>query len=175
MGSQSDWETMRHASQTLTDLAIPHERLVVSAHRAPKLLIKYATTAAKRRLKLIIAGAGVAAHLPGVTAALTHLPVLGVPIEGKALKGLDALLAIVQMPPGVPVATFAIGKSGATNAALFAAAMLAGEDRFVEQALLGYRARQTAKVLAIGDPLDHADSGPTAKRRKPAKRLRTAK
>ena len=152
MGSRSDWETMQHAAQTLTDLAIAHEVRVVSAHRTPDLLFTYAAEAQGRGLRAIIAGAGGAAHLPGMVAAKTTLPVLGVPVPSQALKGLDSLLSIVQMPAGVPVATFAIGKAGATNAALFAAALLASHDAAIREALSAFRARQTEAVLAHGDP-----------------------
>lgn len=147
MGSTSDWETMQHAAETLTLLNIPFEKNVVSAHRTPERMFDYAKTAEKRGLKVIIAGAGGAAHLPGMTAALTALPVLGVPVESKTLKGQDSLLSIVQMPGGVPVATFAIGRAGAINAALFAAAVLAGGSKPIKRALDAYRERQTATVL----------------------------
>jgi len=146
MGSQSDWETMRHAAETLEELGVPHETRIVSAHRTPKRLYAYAEAARARGLKAIIAGAGGAAHLPGMTAALTPLPVLGVPIESKALKGIDSLLSIVQMPAGIPVGTLAIGKAGAVNAALLAAAVVALESPRVASALDAYRARQTAAV-----------------------------
>jgi len=148
MGSTSDWETMQHAAQTLKSLGVAFENQVVSAHRTPEKMYDYAQSAEKRGLKVIIAGAGGAAHLPGMTAAFTPLPVLGVPVESHALKGVDSLYSIVQMPGGVPVATFAIGKAGAINAALFAAAILAtGGDAKVKKALDTYRANQTAKVL----------------------------
>ena len=143
MGSQSDWDTMRHAAQTLTALQIPHEKLILSAHRTPDRVIAYARGARERGLKAIIAGAGAAAHLAGVVASLTPLPVLGVPMESQALNGLDSLLSIVQMPAGIPVATFAIGRSGAINAALYAAAMLALSDPVVATALDAWRERQT--------------------------------
>ena len=146
MGSQSDWDTMQHAASTLERLGIGCETRIVSAHRTPDRLFEYARTAKSRGLCLIIAGAGGAAHLPGMTAALTPLPVLGVPIETRALKGLDSLLSIVQMPAGIPVATFAIGQAGAINAALFAAAMLALSDDAVAQALDGWRQAQTEGV-----------------------------
>ena len=146
MGSQSDWETLRHAGDTLTALGIVHERRIVSAHRTPRRLFGYAETARERGLKAIIAGAGGAAHLPGMLASLTPLPVLGVPVESHALKGLDSLLSIVQMPAGVPVATLAIGKAGAINAALLAAAILALSDPAVAAALDRWRARQTEAV-----------------------------
>jgi len=152
MGSVSDWETLRHAAETLELLGIPFERRVVSAHRTPDLLFDYAATAADRGLKCIIAGAGGAAHLPGMTAAKTHLPVLGVPVQSRALKGIDSLLSIVQMPKGIPTATFAIGEAGATNAALFAAAMLANEFSEIRQRLIAYRQRQTETVLAAQLP-----------------------
>ena len=147
MGSTSDWETMQHAAQTLTDLGVPFEKHVVSAHRTPDRMYDYARTAQKRGLRVIIAGAGGAAHLPGMTAALTPLPVLGVPVESRVLKGQDSLLSIVQMPGGVPVATFAIGKAGATNAALFAAAILAASSKRIQKAYDAFRANQTETVL----------------------------
>jgi 5-(carboxyamino)imidazole ribonucleotide mutase len=147
MGSTSDWETMANAAEQLDALGIPYEKRVVSAHRTPKLMVEYAESAEKRGLKVIIAGAGGAAHLPGMVASLTTLPVLGVPVESKALKGLDSLLSIVQMPGGVPVATFAIGKAGAINAALFAASLLAQSDAKTKKAWGKFRAQQTAKVL----------------------------
>jgi len=146
MGSRSDWETMREASATLTALHIPHECKVVSAHRTPDRLYDYAKTAAGRGLKCIIAGAGGAAHLPGMAASMTRLPVLGVPVQSKALDGMDSLLSIVQMPAGIPVGTLAIGKAGATNAALLAAAMLANEDAALAERLDAWRAAQTASV-----------------------------
>jgi 5-(carboxyamino)imidazole ribonucleotide mutase len=146
MGSQSDWETMQHASQTLDKLGIPHETRIVSAHRTPKRLYDYATSAKSRGLKIIIAGAGGAAHLPGMAAALTPLPILGVPVESRVLKGVDSLYSIVQMPAGVPVATFAIGQAGAVNAALCAAAILALGDAAVADALDRWRQTQTAAV-----------------------------
>ncbi len=147
MGSSSDWETMSHTAATLTALGVPFEKRVVSAHRTPKLMVSYAESAEKRGLKLIIAGAGGAAHLPGMTASLTTLPVLGVPVESKALHGLDSLLSIAQMPGGVPVATFAVGKAGAINAALFAASLLAQSDPKTKRAWEKFRATQTKKVL----------------------------
>jgi len=147
MGSSSDWETMQHTAETLTALGVPFEKRIVSAHRTPRLMIKYAESAERRGLKLIVAGAGGAAHLPGMTASLTTLPVLGVPVESKALKGLDALLSIAQMPGGVPVATFAIGRAGAINAALFAASLLAQSDGGTQRAWKKFRAAQSAKVL----------------------------
>ncbi|CAN5387720.1 5-(carboxyamino)imidazole ribonucleotide mutase [soil metagenome] len=146
MGSRSDWDTMRHAADTLTALDIPHECQVVSAHRTPDRLYAYAKSAAGRGLKVIIAGAGGAAHLPGMTAAMTRLPVLGVPVESKALSGMDSLLSIVQMPAGIPVGTLAIGKAGAINAALLAAAMLATTDDALAVRLDSWRAKQTADV-----------------------------
>ena len=147
MGSTSDWETLQHAAATLDGLGIPYEKRVISAHRTPKLMVSYAEAAERRGLKLIIAGAGGAAHLPGMTASLTTLPVLGVPVESKSLKGLDSLLSIAQMPGGVPVATFAIGKAGAVNPALFAASLLAQSDRRTQRAWKAFRVSQTAKVL----------------------------
>ena len=152
MGSQSDWPTLRHAAETLEALAIPHERRIVSAHRTPERLFDYARNARNRGLKVIIAGAGGAAHLPGMTASMTPLPVFGVPIETKALKGLDSLLSIVQMPGGVPVGTLAIGKAGAINAALLAASVLALSDAGVAGRLDAWRARQTGAVAEI--PVD---------------------
>jgi len=152
MGSRSDWDTMRHASETLDTLGVPHEVRVVSAHRTPDLLFKYAETALEKGLKAIIAGAGGAAHLPGMTAAKTRVPVIGVPVQSKALNGQDSLLSIVQMPAGVPVASMAIGKAGAINAALFAAAIVANEDAAVAGALDEYRRNQTDAVLADPDP-----------------------
>lgn len=146
MGSTSDWETMRHAAETLDALGVPHETRVVSAHRTPQRLYDYAHGAKMRGLKAIIAGAGGAAHLPGMAASMTELPVLGVPIESKALKGMDSLLSIVQMPAGIPVGTLAIGKAGAVNAALLAAAMLANSDEQLAARLAAWRARQTAAV-----------------------------
>jgi 5-(carboxyamino)imidazole ribonucleotide mutase len=147
MGSTSDWETMRHCAETLDALGIPYEKRVVSAHRTPRLLFDYAAGAAARGLRVLVAGAGGAAHLPGMAASLTALPVLGVPVESDALKGLDSLCSIVQMPGGIPVATFAIGKPGAINAGLFAAAVLAHGDPAVGRALAAYRTAQTKKVL----------------------------
>ena len=146
MGSQSDWETMQHAHKILHDFGIPHETKIVSAHRTPDRLFDYAKNAAGRGLKLIIAGAGGAAHLPGMTAAMTPLPVLGVPVESHALKGMDSLLSIVQMPAGVPVSTFAIGKAGAINAALAAVSILALYDPAIASKLNEYRAAQTNNV-----------------------------
>ena len=152
MGSRSDWETMKAASETLDRLGIAHEVQVVSAHRTPDRLFEYASTAASRGLQAIIAGAGGAAHLPGMLAAKTAVPILGVPVQSKALSGMDSLLSMVQMPAGIPVATFAIGAAGATNAALFAAAMLAHEDPKVASALADFRRAQTDQVLAKSDP-----------------------
>jgi len=152
MGSRSDWETMKAASEMLDRLGIPHEVEVVSAHRTPDRLFKYADRAAARGLQAIIAGAGGAAHLPGMLAAKTAVPILGVPVQSKALSGLDSLLSIVQMPAGIPVATFAIGVSGAANAALFAAAMIANTDPKVAAALAAFRRAQTDEVLAHNDP-----------------------
>jgi 5-(carboxyamino)imidazole ribonucleotide mutase len=152
MGSSSDWETMQTAAEMLDKLTIAHEVRVVSAHRTPDLLFEYASTARSRGLEVIIAGAGGAAHLPGMTAAKTSLPVLGVPVQSKALKGLDSLLSIVQMPAGVPVATFAIGTAGAANAALFAAALLANKHPTIGTALDAFRAQQTSSVLDKPDP-----------------------
>jgi 5-(carboxyamino)imidazole ribonucleotide mutase len=152
MGSQSDWETMRHAAETLTELGVPHEVRVVSAHRTPDLLFEYASAAESRGLEIVIAGAGGAAHLPGMTAAKTVLPVLGVPVQSAALSGTDSLLSIVQMPPGIPVGTLAIGRAGAVNAALLAAAMLGAKYPTIREALRAYRAKQTATVLANPDP-----------------------
>lgn len=154
MGSVSDWETMRHAAELLKELDIPFEKRVLSAHRTPDVLFDYAASAADRGLKCIIAGAGGAAHLAGIVAAKTHLPVLAVPIQSRALKGLDSLLSIVQMPKGIPVAAFAIGEAGAANTALFAAAMLANESADIRARLLAFRQRQTASVLAATLPED---------------------
>ena len=152
MGSRSDWDTMRHASETLDKLGVSHEVRVVSAHRTPDLLFEYAETALERGLMVIIAGAGGAAHLPGMTAAKTRVPVIGVPVQSNALSGQDSLLSIVQMPAGVPVASMAIGKAGAINAALFAAAIVASGDAAVANALDRYRQAQTEAVLADPDP-----------------------
>ena len=146
MGSQSDWETMRHAAETLEALGIPHETRIVSAHRTPDRLVRYAKEAAGRGLRVIIAGAGGAAHLPGMAASMTRLPVLGVPVESKALKGMDSLLSIVQMPGGIPVGTLAIGKPGAINAGLLAASILAIGDEALAGRLEAWRARQTDGV-----------------------------
>ncbi|MES2496273.1 MAG: 5-(carboxyamino)imidazole ribonucleotide mutase [Pseudomonadota bacterium] len=152
MGSRSDWETMSHAAATLDALGVPHEALVVSAHRTPDRLYDYAKSAAGRGLKVIIAGAGGAAHLPGMAASMTRLPVLGVPVESKALKGMDSLLSIVQMPGGIPVGTLAIGKPGAINAALLGAAILATHDDALADRLDAWRAKQTADVAV--EPFD---------------------
>lgn len=152
MGSVSDWETMRHAADLLQQMDIPFEKRVVSAHRTPDLLFEYAASAAERGLKCIIAGAGGAAHLPGMTAAKTHLPVLGVPVQSRSLKGLDSLLSIVQMPKGIPTATFAIGEAGAANAALFAAALLANEFPQIRERLIAFRQQQRDAVLAMELP-----------------------
>lgn len=152
MGSKSDWETMRHAVETLERLGVPCETRVVSAHRTPDLLFDYADAAASRGLVAIIAGAGGAAHLPGMLAAKTCLPVLGVPVQSHALNGMDSLLSIVQMPAGVPVATFAIGRAGAVNAALFATAIVATDDAAIADRLQAFRREQTENVLANPDP-----------------------
>ncbi|GAB6141120.1 5-(carboxyamino)imidazole ribonucleotide mutase [Methylosoma difficile] len=152
MGSTSDWETMQHAAEILQQLGIPHEVEVVSAHRTPDKLFQYAETAADRQLEVIIAGAGGAAHLPGMTAAKTALPVLGVPVQSQALNGMDSLLSIVQMPAGIPVGTLAIGKAGAKNAALLAAAIIANKHGQFKEVLANYRQEQTDKVLAQADP-----------------------
>lgn len=154
MGSRSDWDVMKHAADTLASLGIPHECEVVSAHRTPDKLFEYASSAAGRGLEVIIAGAGGAAHLPGMCAAKTHLPVLGVPVahEASFLRGQDALLSIVQMPAGIPVGTLAIGKAGATNAALLAAAILANKYPAVREKLIAFRAKQTQDVLDMSDP-----------------------
>ena len=152
MGSRSDWETMRHACETLDKLGITYETRVVSAHRTPDLLFDYAENAAGRGLKVIIAGAGGAAHLPGMTASKTRLPVLGVPVQSKALSGMDSLLSIAQMPAGIPVGSMAIGKAGAINAALLAAAILANGDAEIAAALDQFRKHQTDEVLANPDP-----------------------
>lgn len=152
MGSSSDWETMRHAAEALDSLGVPFEKRVVSAHRTPRLMVRYAESAEKRGLRVIIAGAGGAAHLPGMVASLTTLPVLGVPVESKSLKGLDSLLSIAQMPGGVPVATFAIGRAGAVNAGLFAGSLLAHGDPRTRKAWKNFRTAQTAKILKIRLP-----------------------
>ena len=152
MGSRSDWETMQHAAEKLDALGVPHEVRVVSAHRTPDVMFDYAATAQARGLRVIIAGAGGAAHLPGMLAAKTAVPVLGVPVQSKALNGMDSLLSIVQMPAGIPVATFAIGNAGAINAALFAAAMLAAGDAQIAAALAAFRQQQTDAVAGNHDP-----------------------
>lgn len=152
MGSRSDWETMRHACDVLDQLGVSYEVRVVSAHRTPDLLFEYAATAVTRKLKVIIAGAGGAAHLPGMVAAKTRLPVLGVPVKSKALNGMDSLLSIAQMPAGIPVGCLAIGHAGAANAALLAAAILANDDPDIARSLDNYRNRQTQSVLADSDP-----------------------
>jgi 5-(carboxyamino)imidazole ribonucleotide mutase len=154
MGSTSDWETMRHAVETLEELNIPYETEVVSAHRTPDKLFNYAAEAEGRGIELIIAGAGGAAHLPGMTAAKTVLPVLGVPVQSKALNGMDSLLSIAQMPAGIPVGTLSIGRAGAINAALLAAAMLGNQHAMIRTALNAYRTRQTEQVLKHPDPRD---------------------
>jgi 5-(carboxyamino)imidazole ribonucleotide mutase len=152
MGSQSDWDTLRHAAEMLQMLLVPHETRIVSAHRTPDLLFEYASSAESRGLKVLIAGAGGAAHLPGMAAAKTTLPVLGVPVESKVLRGVDSLLSIVQMPAGIPVGTLAIGQAGATNAALLAAAILATSDPALAQRLKQYRDELTRKVLEMNLP-----------------------
>ena len=152
MGSRSDWETMRHTTETLDELGVSYEVKVVSAHRAPDLLFEYAGSAVERGLKVIIAGAGGAAHLPGMAASKTRLPVLGVPVQSKALNGMDSLLSIAQMPAGIPVGCMAIGRAGAANAALLAASILANEDADIAQALDSFRQNQTDKVLGDSDP-----------------------
>ena len=156
MGSQSDWETMRHAVETLEQLGVPCETRIVSAHRTPDLVFEYAGTAEERGLEVIIAGAGGAAHLPGMTAAKTVVPVIGVPVESRALSGLDSLLSIVQMPAGIPVATVAIGRAGATNAALLAAAMLGAKHPAIRDALRAQRAARSQAVLDHPDPREGA-------------------
>lgn len=168
MGSQSDWATMRHASETLTALGVAHECRIMSAHRTPKRMMQYAETARGRGLKVIIAGAGGAAHLPGMTAAMTTLPVLGVPVESKALSGMDSLLSIVQMPGGIPVGTLAIGKPGAINAGLMAAAIVGLEDATVAEALAEWRRRQSEAVA--DEPVDEepAQDGPAQGGPRPA-------
>jgi 5-(carboxyamino)imidazole ribonucleotide mutase len=156
MGSTSDWETMQHAASTLEQLGVAYETRVVSAHRTPDLLFRYASQAESRGLEVIVAGAGGAAHLPGMTASKTVLPVLGVPVESKALKGLDSLLSIAQMPGGIPVGTLAIGQAGAVNAALLAAASLGNKYPAIREALRQFRSKQTRKVLAVPDPAGSA-------------------
>jgi len=158
MGSTSDWETMEHAANTLKDLGIPFETRVVSAHRTPDLLFSYASVAESRGIEVIIAGAGGAAHLPGMTASKTVLPVFGVPVESKALKGLDSLLSIAQMPGGIPVGTLAIGKAGAINAALLAAASLGNKYPAIRETLRKFRVTQTKKVFAVADPAKFASA-----------------
>jgi len=152
MGSRSDWDTMRHATEMLDTLGVSYEVQVVSAHRTPDLLFEYANSAVERGLKVIIAGAGGAAHLPGMAASKTRLPVLGVPVQSKALNGMDSLLSIAQMPAGIPVGCMAIGRAGAVNAALLAAAMLANENAAIATALDDFRKNQTEKVLGNSDP-----------------------
>ena len=152
MGSQSDWSIMEHAARQLDDFGIPYEARIVSAHRTPDLLYQYAEQAAERGLRCIIAGAGGSAHLPGMLAAKTTVPVLGVPVPSRHLKGLDSLLSIVQMPKGIPVATFAVGEAGAANAALFAAAMLGRTDPLIEKRLNAFRSKQTRSVRAMRLP-----------------------
>ncbi len=156
MGSSSDWPTLQNAAQVLTDFGIPFEKKVVSAHRTPQLLYDYATTASDRGLKCIIAGAGGAAHLPGMTASMTTIPVLGVPVQSRALSGVDSLYSIVQMPGGIPVATFAIGNAGALNAGLFAVSMLANDNPELVEKLKTFRERQTQKVLESQQELEAA-------------------
>lgn len=169
MGSRSDWDTLARAAETLDKLGVPYEVKVVSAHRTPDLLFAYAESAEARGIEVLIAGAGGAAHLPGMTAAKTTLPVLGVPVESRALKGLDSLLSIAQMPAGIPVGTLAIGPAGATNAALLAAAILANRHPAVRRALKRFRADQTATVLAAPDPRRPA---PANRRGRPGARKR---
>lgn len=152
MGSRSDWETMEHTAKILDELKIPYEVQVVSAHRTPDLLFQFAESAHERGIEVIIAGAGGAAHLPGMTAAKTHIPVLGVPVQSKALNGMDSLLSIVQMPAGIPVGTLAIGRAGAINAALLAASIIANKHEKYCEALLAYRAKQTQSVIDHPDP-----------------------
>lgn len=158
MGSQSDWETMAHAAETLDALEVPYETRIVSAHRTPDWLFEYAATAERRGMEVIIAGAGGAAHLPGMVAAKTVLPVLGVPVESRALNGLDSLLSIVQMPGGVPVGTLAIGRSGATNAALLAASIMGVKHPEIREALRVFRERRTESVLARRDPSESEEA-----------------
>lgn len=165
MGSTSDWETMEHAAKMLEELGVPFETRVVSAHRTPDLLFAYSAEAEQRGIEVIIAGAGGAAHLPGMTASKTVLPVLGVPVESKALKGLDSLLSIAQMPGGIPVGTLAIGKAGAINAALLAAAALGNKYPAIREALRKFRSNQTKKVLAVPDPAKFAAKSSTVRRK----------
>ncbi|MBC8793476.1 MAG: 5-(carboxyamino)imidazole ribonucleotide mutase [Tagaea sp. CACIAM 22H2] len=165
MGSQSDWETMRHAVDVMTALGVSHEVRIVSAHRTPDRLVAYAKTAAGRGLQCIVAGAGGAAHLPGMAAAMTRLPVFGVPVESRTLQGLDSLLSIAQMPAGIPVGTLAIGKAGATNAGLLAAAVIALQEPKVAKALDAYRAAQTAKVGKAPVDAAPAPKKPTLKKK----------
>ena len=174
MGSTSDWETLEHASKTLDQLNVPHETKVVSAHRTPDLLFQYASSAEQRGIEVIIAGAGGAAHLPGMTASKTVLPVLGVPVESKTLKGLDSLLSIAQMPGGIPVGTLAIGKAGAINAALLAAAILGAKHPEIREALRKFRAAQTKRVLANPDPKVAAQALGIAAAAGPAKKRKHA-
>src|SRR6266849_5677737 len=164
MGSSSDWETMEHAAKTLMELGVPHETRVISAHRTPDLLFEYASSAEQRGIEVIVAGAGGAAHLPGMTASKTVLPVLGVPVESKALKGLDSLLSIAQMPTGVPVGTLAIGRSGAVNAALLTAANLIAKYPAIREASRKFRTEQTGRVLAHPDPSDASSQNKKGKR-----------
>jgi 5-(carboxyamino)imidazole ribonucleotide mutase len=174
MGSSSDWETMERAVTTLAELGVPHEARVVSAHRTPDALFEYALGAEKRGIEVIIAGAGGAAHLPGMTASKTVLPVLGVPVESKALKGLDSLLSIVQMPGGIPVGTLAIGKAGAINAALLAASILGGKYPHIREALRNFRGAQTERVLANPDPSTTALPRKKALKKRPPKKRNRA-
>jgi 5-(carboxyamino)imidazole ribonucleotide mutase len=170
MGSSSDWETMEHAATVLRQLGIPYETRVVSAHRTPDLLFQYAAQAESRGLEVIIAGAGGAAHLPGMTAAKSVLPVFGVPVESRALKGLDSLLSIAQMPGGIPVGTLAIGKAGATNAALLAAASLGNKYPAIRRSLRTFRSKQTSNVLAVPDPARFRAAAEAPRQRGRAKR-----
>lgn len=174
MGSSSDWETLEHTAKTLEELGVPHETRVVSAHRTPDLLFEYAATAEQRGIEVIIAGAGGAAHLPGMTASKTALPVLGVPVESKALKGLDSLLSIAQMPGGIPVGTLAIGKAGAINAALLAAAILGGKHAEIREAYRNFRTTQTQRVLGEPDPKAAARALGIASSSAPAKKGKRA-